>query len=554
MRRDYWILILLALVVLSAGIGLRDPWPADEPRFNLVARQMWESGQYLITYRGVELYSDKPPMYMWLQVASYALTGSWRVAFLLPSLLAAIGTIALLHDLARRLWSRRAAWWASAMLLLTLQFCFQAKRAQIDAALMLMMMVSLYGLLRHLLCGPDWRWYAIGWLAAGVATITKGVGFLTLLILLPYGWARWRGWSGITALGWRDWRWLTGPLCFVIAVCAWLLPMLQATYGSGDPALIAYADDLLFRQTAERYVDSWHHEEPFYYYLGVIPAMWLPASLLLPWLLPAWRRRWRRGDARIWIPLLWALMVVVFFSFSPGKRDVYIMPALPMVMLAAAPLFAGLWRIRGAQRLAGITALLLSGILFLVGAWALLGEPSFALRRAPYLDGRDSELWWLALTSGALGLAACAWYRWRRGLLAYGALMVVFWALIYGWWGPAIINGVSSARTVMENARTLVGPQITLGLVAWQEQNLLQAVPPATNFGFERFDWGEQWIRAQAWLREDPAHRRIFIRDGIVDECLDLERVLDAGISNQRRWWIVPEQALIPGCVTVPEK
>src|ERR1700756_2613731 len=99
--RAAWLLFMLALVVLGAGIGLRDPWPADEPRFALSAKQMVESGNWLIPHRGHELYSDKPPTFMALQAASFELTRCWRVAFLLPSLLAALGTLLLMYDLAR---------------------------------------------------------------------------------------------------------------------------------------------------------------------------------------------------------------------------------------------------------------------------------------------------------------------------------------------------------------------------------------------------------------------------------------------------------------------
>ena len=83
--RDTWLFWLLALLVLGAGFGLRDPWPSDEPRFALVARQMVESGEWLFPHRGHELYPDKPPLFMWLQAATYQLVGSWRVAFLLPT-------------------------------------------------------------------------------------------------------------------------------------------------------------------------------------------------------------------------------------------------------------------------------------------------------------------------------------------------------------------------------------------------------------------------------------------------------------------------------------
>ena len=64
-RLNLWFLLGLGLLVLGAGLGLRDPWPADEPRFALVAKQMVESGQWLFPFRGGEIYPDKPPMFMW---------------------------------------------------------------------------------------------------------------------------------------------------------------------------------------------------------------------------------------------------------------------------------------------------------------------------------------------------------------------------------------------------------------------------------------------------------------------------------------------------------
>ena len=83
-------------------------------------------------------------------------------------------------------------------------------------------------------------------------------------------------------------------------VASWGLPMIVMASFGDDPELAAYRDNILFRQTGERYAASWHHLNPWYYYLvEVIPWAWLPLVLALPWALPAWWRRIRRGDARI---------------------------------------------------------------------------------------------------------------------------------------------------------------------------------------------------------------------------------------------------------------
>src|SRR5262249_23212943 len=49
-RRELGWFLLVAFVIIGAGIGLRDPWPADEPRFALSAKQMVESGNWLIPH------------------------------------------------------------------------------------------------------------------------------------------------------------------------------------------------------------------------------------------------------------------------------------------------------------------------------------------------------------------------------------------------------------------------------------------------------------------------------------------------------------------------
>src|SRR3546814_4021654 len=93
---------------------------------------------------------------------------------------------------------------------------------------------------------PQWRWWMLGWCAAGLGTITKGVGVVALLMVLPGLFAAWRGWSHARA-PLRDWRTWLGPLAFLAAVAVWLVPMVVAATGHPDPAYRAYMDDILFR-------------------------------------------------------------------------------------------------------------------------------------------------------------------------------------------------------------------------------------------------------------------------------------------------------------------
>ena len=334
-------LLLIALVVLGAGLGLRDPWPADEPRFALIAREMVESGQWLFPMRGGELYPDKPPLFMWGIAIGYVLTGSIKVAFLLPSLLSGLLTILLVWDLGRRLWNPAVGFMAGLLLLFTVQFTLQAKTAQIDALATAFITLGLYGFLRFLLCEGGWRWYWLGWFAAGLGVITKGVGVLALLVLLP---ALWTHRAQIRAAPLSAWlKALLGPLAMALAMSLWLVPMLEAVTRSGDPLLLAYRDNILLRQTVTRYTSAWHHVKPFWYYLtSVIPPFWLPLSLLLPWLVLAWRKAIQGQDKRVILLLGYLVLVVLFFSLSPGKRGVYVTPGTPALALLTAPYMGAL--------------------------------------------------------------------------------------------------------------------------------------------------------------------------------------------------------------------
>ena len=552
-RRDLGWLMLVALVVIAAGIGLRDPWPTDEPRFALLSQTMVETGRWLFPERGGELYSDKPPVFMWIQATFIQLTGSLRVGFLLPSLFASLGTLFLVYDLGRRLWNRRVGLHAAWLLLFVLQFTFQAKRAQIDPVLVFMVTLANWGLLRHLLQGPDWRAWCLGWFAAGLGTVTKGVGVLALGMLVPALVAIWLGWRGV-ALHARA-RLALGPLAFVAGAAVWLAPMLYAVATRGDPALHDYLQTVLFHQTVNRYTDSWDHFEPFWHYGGVILTLWLPAALALPWAVPAWARRLRRRDPRYLLPLGWVLLVVLFFSVPAGKRDVYIMPALPMFCLALAPLLPGLLRRRAVRRLALGFAVLLALVMLAAGGAVLLGEPGFE-RRLMAERGVDANemaaLAWLLVAIGGFAAAAVAWFRLARAHWAVAGALAATW-ILYGLFAGPLLDRHSSPREMMANAARLVGPDAELGLVAWREQMVLTAGRPVVTFGFgKQRSWGRPWHEqfndAVRWQQQAPAGRWILSLEGAMPDCVVRDQAVLAGVANRRRWWLLPAAAVPAGC------
>jgi len=531
-----------ALLMIATGIGLRDPWPADEPRFALVARDMVATGDWLIPRIGGEVYADKPPLYFWLIAIGLEITGSLRVAFLLPSLVSGIGSVLLTYDLARRLWNRETGLAAGLLLLITVQFVWQARQAQIDATLCLWTTLSLYGLLRHLLIGPAWRWYAIGWAAAGLGVITKGVGFLPLLILIPYALMRSPKWSPRASIGF-SWRWWWGCLAFVAAASLWLGPMLHAAMS--DPALAAYRDEILFQQTLTRYANAWHHREPFWYFIvQVIPALWLPLTALLPWLLPRWRRAWRDGDTRIALPLCWVVLVIVFFSLSSGKRGVYVLPAVPALVLACAPYMAELAANRIVQRVLYVIGVVISASCWLAVAvqWAV---PE--LRQEAIVSYELDPFWPLVSIAVATGLV-CLALRPRRGLLTFAAILACILLVVSFWINP-VMNAPRSGAAFVATIEQRAHADGELGLVAFKEQYLLNMRRPVVHFGHARWREAEQEAAdAARWLSES-ATRQLVVGEDVRKSCFPDAAATSLGAANGTQWYLVRGTAN-PACVS----
>jgi len=543
--------LLAAFLVLGAGIGLRDPTPPDEPRFAMMAQDMVDTGRWLVPHRGSEIYAEKPPVFMWLQASAYALFGDLRIAFLLPSLLAGVLTLWLVYDLARRLWGPQAGMAASVALALCLQFGLQAKRAQIDMVVVAMIMGAVWAMGRHLFLGHSPRWLWFGAFLAGLGTVTKGVGFLPLLMLLPAFILERRGALPLAEAPrspWR-WRWSLVLPAFLAGTAVWLAPLAVEVLRNPNPELKAYVAELLFKQTGERYLNAWHHIKPWWYYSEVIVSLWLPGALLLPWLLPAWWRRLRAGDPVLFTLLAWVVMVLLFFSASPGKRGVYIFPALPVLCVAAAPLLSSLLERAGVRRTLFGYGVVLGSLMAVVGLAGLFGPDAWSERLTGSRGIADADVQTVFigfLVAGLLGLGAVLVANTRRVVPGLLALTALVWG-VYGLVLRPALDPSSSGRTVMTTVAERLPADAELALVAWTEQMRLQADRPVTDFGFKA-SGKAQWRAAVPWLSEAPATRWVLARTDTIPDCADVSRSIDVGISNRRAWALVPADAVAGRC------
>src|SRR3546814_2552143 len=103
----------------------------------------------------------------------------------------------------------------------------------------------------------------------------------------------------------------------------------------------------------------------------------------------------------------------------------------------------------------------------------------------------------------------------------------------------ALVTGVQTCALPI--SRAIAGPDATIGLLAWKEQNLLMAQGPVTEFGFLK-PWPQQYADATAWLRQAPAQRWVFSLDQAMGTCVNRHRATYVGHANDREWWMRSEE------------
>src|SRR5262249_55375469 len=95
----YAILILVWGLVCLPNLGGPSLWDIDEGNNAEAAREMMDSGNWVIPTFNYKLRVDKPALLYWLQIAAYESFGVNEFAARLPSALAALISILLTYEL-----------------------------------------------------------------------------------------------------------------------------------------------------------------------------------------------------------------------------------------------------------------------------------------------------------------------------------------------------------------------------------------------------------------------------------------------------------------------
>lgn len=345
------LLLAAGLLLFFWRLGSHDLWPPDEPRFALVAKEMWLRGDYSVLSLNNHLYTDKPPLFFWaINGFGRLLGGIDEWAARLPSAVAALLAMFLIERLGAWLYDRKTGLIAALVFATSPQIVARGRWASIDMMLNLFVLAAILLLWRGR-TRPEARAasFRAAWVMMGLATLAKGpVGLvLPLLAVLP------------ACLIERDFRAArrmflpSGLALFLLVTLSWF-GLFAFRLGPRD------AIDVLLHQNVERYVSAWNAAQPVWYYLWRFPAGFFSWIVFLPWgVVQAFAadEKGRRGAARFLVT--WIAAILLFFSFSTGKRGVYIIPLYPAAAILVARVLAARRRLRAPSWIwAGVTLLL----------------------------------------------------------------------------------------------------------------------------------------------------------------------------------------------------
>lgn len=451
-RNTVFLLVLVALLPLML---LRDVTPDNELRYLSIADEALRTHTFFAFTNHGAAYADKPPLYLWIVMACRWLMGSHQVWLLsafsvIPALLVARTMDAWV---ARELGARERT--TALLLLLTCGlFLGAAVVLRMDMLMCLFIVLALREFWRMYKVDESvedkdrrTRWLFPLWLF--LAVFTKGpLGLLvplsaTVVFLMVKG--------QLYTIG-RYWGWRTWAV--LLSGCALWFGLVYMEGGT------AYLKNLLVHQTVGRAVNSFHHSEPFWYYAPVFFYVLAPWSLLvLLGLGAASCRRFLRSDLQRFF-LVVSLTTIVLLSLISSKIQIYLLPALPFMVYAAALVLPYMKECRGTRWAVGLPAL----------ALALVLPTLFMLNRLtelPYI-----HTWQLATSayvftvSGLLAL----YLLWQKGLhealqaMAVGVLAGVFVASF----GMTRLNPSIGYGNVCRKASELSCVHPCAGICVWR--------------------------------------------------------------------------------------
>jgi 4-amino-4-deoxy-L-arabinose transferase-like glycosyltransferase len=422
------VILVLALAPYFIRIGASSLWDSNEAFYTETPREMMESGDYINPTFNYQPRFNKPPVSYWVVIAFYKLFGVSASSERLSIVLAAMVMIGIAYSLGNLIHSGEAGLLAAIALAIAPRFLMFSRRIVIDLYVaMFMAMALLFFVLSESRTARRRLWLVLMYVFIGLGILTKGpaAGILPAAVVLIYLAAN-RKLGRV-----REMMLPTGILIVAAVVLPWYLA-IYARHGW------AYISMFLFKDNLSRYTQTgWGPRRGVFFYLPVVIGDMFPWSMLLPaglWL------AFRRSDSPatetdsvggspnrygpVFLLAIWIAAIVIFYSVSRSKEDLYILPVYPAAAALAGWIIA--WLLSGKldgriARFANAMLITMGGLLVIAGVGGLyfFGQGIYRLVGATALGS-------IAIAAGLFTIAACWVRKHRHAILASAVSLVLF--------------------------------------------------------------------------------------------------------------------------------
>lgn len=323
-----WVGVVAALFYQLGAAALFEP---DEGRNAEKAREILVLNDWVTPHENFHPVLDKPIFFYWMIAIAFQFFGVSEWAARLPSVLAALGCLALVYRFAHARWGRWTALWSILILLTCVEFFVLARVVIFDMLLTFFLTLALCAFYEAMHAENDKRrriWSLAMCIGLGAATLLKGLVGVVVpgMVIIGYLLAS-KQWKAL-----RSVDVVAGALLFLAIVLPWYL---MAEWR--NPGYLQY---YLWEEHFGRFVtNEFDRGEPWYYFIGIGVIGFLPWSPLLPlFARHAYKNGWQRkfDDKSLYL-ISWAVLPFLFFSISKSKLPHYILPIFPaLAMLTAA--------------------------------------------------------------------------------------------------------------------------------------------------------------------------------------------------------------------------
>lgn len=361
-RFGFYILAVLPIFIF------RDFTPDNELRYLSIADEALQNGTIITFTNHGLIYADKPPLYLWIVMFGKVIFGTHSLLFLaIFSFIPALVVVYVMDNWVKKFLTESERFVGQLLLLTSSYYLGTAIVLRMDMLMCMFIVLSLHTFYRIYSGAVKKSDTFLFPLFVFLALFSKGpIGiivplFSTITFLVIK--------KKIGSIG-KYWG-LKTALILVTLSGVWF----AGVYVEGGSQ---YLNNLLFYQTINRAINSFHHQEPLYFYLVTIWYALAPWSLFLAGILVAgYRKKIKMTDIELFFMTV-ALNTLVILSIFSSKLAVYMLPAFPFIVYLSVLWMKRIELPKWMLLLTGIPAVILCLALpgiYIIPGFANIGDP-----------------------------------------------------------------------------------------------------------------------------------------------------------------------------------